>query len=341
MFLRPIYWTLALALVGSASAQAQNAPATQPGRAPLRDHNVILPGLLTQRMLDGMIAQTVGDLAGRYEWDAEQAENIRALLRRRATEFLRRRAPEIQDVALAFMETRLNTEPPSQEFAADWSTRAGELLTELRAEVSAGVEDAGDVLTEEQFARLSADVGALDAGLSLVDGKLRHGAAGGFDPGRDWEQLRPGDSARGVISPNAPVVARADESHEKVEPIGKTSMAIASQPADEWAAYTERFIRRYQLDDAQSQRARTLLQVAQSQRDARQTSHREALAQARRRVAEARTDEERSAAREALEKQLAPFERMFTRLREKLDSLPTRAQRTAAAAGDREEAAPR
>lgn len=321
--------------IGAARAQSPASNNSDGKRPLLHDHNVILPGLLTQRMLDGMIGQAVGDLADRYEWDADQSEQIRARMRRRATEFLTRRSDDISDVILAFMEVRLATDAPSEQYVAEWSGRAADLMGELRTEIGAGVEDTGDVLTEEQFSRLSTDALALDAGLAFMDSKLHGWASGGFNPSQDWEQLRPGEAAKPLVAQGG--VASAAGGGTNVVPIGHKATVVTSQPValdDEWAAYTERFIQRYQLDDAQTQRARLFLKSAQNQRVAR-TTQLAAVEVARKAVADAQAGPEKAGAEHELEKQLAPFERIFSRLKEKLESLPTRSQRTAAAAADR------
>src|SRR4030095_14386586 len=98
---------------------------------------------------------------------------------------------------------------------------------------------------------------------------------------------------------------------------------VASKPAlDEWAKYTESFIKRYDLDSDQRQKAEEFVKAKQTERDPYLQRKSTDIDRITRQALEATTDDEKRAAKEASDKFNRPVDRMFQQLKGKLESLP-------------------
>ncbi|MBK9127711.1 MAG: hypothetical protein IPM13_07900 [Phycisphaerales bacterium] len=105
--------------------------------------------------------------------------------------------------------------------------------------------------------------------------------------------------------------------------------------ASRWEQYVEEFIRRYQLDDAQTQRARTILKDCQEQANSYLARQRAQLDELDKKIQSLAGQPEKSkelqAANERKAKLTEPIERIFERqLKPRLERIPTTAQREAA-----------
>ncbi|MBI5863324.1 MAG: hypothetical protein HZB38_02180 [Planctomycetes bacterium] len=106
----------------------------------------------------------------------------------------------------------------------------------------------------------------------------------------------------------------------------------ASVPAvvDDWTLYTNDFIRRYELDSEQEQKAREILRARQIERDRYLQRKNADIERITLLAQNAANDEERAAAEHDADRLQAPIDRMFQQLKDKLNTLPTRAQRARA-----------
>lgn len=116
-------------------------------------------------------------------------------------------------------------------------------------------------------------------------------------------------------------------------PAGKSGPAFLS----EWEKYVEGFISRYQLDEAQTTRARTILKDCQDQGERIMKARTPVIEQLDREAAELAKSDDKDKAKKAAaiaekrKKLLEPIDRIFEgQLKPRLESLPTRAQRAAA-----------
>lgn len=106
----------------------------------------------------------------------------------------------------------------------------------------------------------------------------------------------------------------------------------AAQPQDEWAIHVQQFCDRYNLNAEQRARAQQFLEQARQQRDNWQKKKAGQFARLEQLMASAKTDQGRETAKQQLDKLRQPFQTQFAKLKERLEKLPTREQRAAAAA---------
>ncbi|HMQ14848.1 MAG TPA: hypothetical protein PKC49_02635 [Phycisphaerae bacterium] len=146
-----------------------------------------------------------------------------------------------------------------------------------------------------------------------------------------WRQKTDGyDGKPGETRPDLAPAELRDAAPPRPSELAKTAAVVAlrasTQPAlDPWEAYVVQFIERYRLDRDQSQKAHAILRECTTQRD-------EYLGRRAGRIREL-TDKrpatagDRGLVEEELRRLLAPVDRMFEQLKQRLDRLPTRAQR--------------
>lgn len=104
----------------------------------------------------------------------------------------------------------------------------------------------------------------------------------------------------------------------------------SSQPVDEWEVYTYEFIRRFELDRDQSQRAVLVLLQCQQRRDAYLKSRESTLADLGKEMLLLPQGDARASAERRLAALRRPIEEIFERqLKPRLEKLPTRKQRDA------------
>lgn len=340
---------LLLTLCATACALAQVTPDPEP---PDRPQVVPTEGfwptrLMVQRWIDRMAEE----FAEEYELDPDQQDQVRRLWQERFPAWLNQNRAAIMHVTNELIEAVLIEQEPTAEAVADWARRVKPILSGFSELVEKSAEEMKPLLTEDQALRLDNDLEMFRYGLGNVNERLDTWIAGGFDPENEWPYRVAEREAREAVERRAEAErdAALPDHDAAVAAAGETAPSAASRPVsqpaareeekDEWTLYTEKFIARYRLSAEQEQKARLFLRQARDGRrdylNRRRREH-EALQAA---VREAATEEQRAAAKEKLAGFEKPLERMFERLKEKLDTLPTRAQRKEAA--EREAASPR
>lgn len=306
--------TLAVVMLAT-TALAQNADEYDEDQRPRRATKIPTEGFWpTQKMMDRFIDRITSGMADEYNFDDSQLEMTRALFKTQFPEFLNENRAEIQTLLNQYFEALLDDAPPSIEDVAEWAGRVQPLMAEFGEvcdEVTAGMRE---YVNDDQIVMLDAQYVAFQTGLKMAQNKLAVWADGGYDPETEWIHS----------SSNR----RAREEREVAE---EAKAAANPPPKDEWTIYTERFIKRYQLNDEQKQKAFTILRHQQEARDRYLHRKAEEMAGVTKLLTEAETEEARAASLEAYNRLNAPVDRIFQQLKDRLDTLPTRAQRKAAA----------
>ena len=309
----------------------------------------------TDRMMYLFIDRMTEELGKTYGFDEEQLHQTRELWKDEFPVWLNEHREEIQQLTNEYIEALLDDKPPDPEFVADWAQRVLPLVDEFAERCETVGEQMRPFLTEDQQLTLDGQLAGFRVGMKYLNQRLVGWAEGGFDAETEWHRspaFKPSEDARNTQiareAQEAEIAARggvpkstgeaggaAGDAAEAARDTGRS--AASSRPAgDDWAKYVEDFIRRYQLNAEQQATAHKYLRTLQDRRDAFLRRNASELEKARRAAANPRSEAQRSRAEEQLQRLNRPLDNMFTQLKEKLDSIPTRKQR--AEAGGKAEA---
>jgi len=188
-------------------------------------------------------------------------------------------------------------------------------------------------------------------------GKLDGWANGGFDAQRDWPgsqgyadqtkkditDLQSGQESAYVDASGKPVPKGALPKARGTGPVAQAEPTPVKAPKsaaqDEWDKYVADFVARYQLNADQKAAANKILTSEKERRTGYLARNTEELARIEQYMTAAKTEQEKARAGEWLAKFQTPVDNMFLRLKERLNKLPTSAQRQAVAQRDTEKSA--
>ena len=111
---------------------------------------------------------------------------------------------------------------------------------------------------------------------------------------------------------------------------GSATPKTKAAPKHEWEIYVDEFIKRYSLNEEQQQKAGLFLSQAMEQRQKHLTRKGSQMEKITKMFEAAKTEQQRQTADNAYKDLNKPLDRMFDRLKSKLEQLPTRQQRAAA-----------
>jgi len=315
-------WNRILGGVTTIIVVASGGVAQDSGATPERATEIPTAGFWpTPKMMDRIIDRIVDQMIKHYDLDENQIELTRDLIGSRYPEFLTENRAEIQTLLNQYFEALLNDEPPLPEEVAEWAVRVQPMLAEFGEVTHEVTESMREYLGDEQVVMLDAETAAFNAGMTMVQNKMSVWVEGGYDPETEWiHPPKDRDESEGAAE-DAEVEYVEELETEEVEP----------GPVDEWALYTQRFVERYQFNDEQKQKAYAILRRQQEARDRYLRRKVDEMTRVTKILSESETEQERQAAQASFERLNAPVDRIFEQLKERLDTLPTRAQRRAAA----------
>jgi len=350
-------WTVLTVLVGLSAAVlpalAQDGPSDRDGERVQRPSAAPPAGFWPSRRMVELVIDRVTERAGRvYGFDEDQLTQTRALIKERLPAWLEEHRGQIMQVTNDYLEAVLDREAPEPAWVAGWAQRVLPLVDEFNEVVEGLTADMRPLMTDEQQVRLDGTLAAWRVGTNYLTQRLGGWCEGGFDPVTDWyrnPEFRPAEERRmqevrsaqaqarqeaqgGAVLAAAPAMTPARAAGEK--PRASASATVAAN--DEWAQYVAEFIRRYQLNEDQRASAYKHLKNAQEQRAVYLRRNEERLNEAEARLKAAENDERRIKAQAQVHELRKPLERMFDVLKGRLDQIPTRKQRVAAAQAELE-----
>ncbi len=337
----------ALAL-SAAAAQEQGPPQRPPPRGD-RGAGAMWP---SERLVDLAINRIVDRMAEVYGLDEDQLWDTRDVLKARFPQWLQQNRAELQSLMMQYFEAVMGDEPPTPEEVADWAARAAPLVEEFTSLVDETTEDMRGYLTDEQQVLLDGQLAAMQVGMNYMQQRLATWRAGGYDWQTEWprsdvfreqevqrrqrlerEAEREKRIAMGLPADTGSVpggAASAGGAAAAAKPLAPTRPGSVGKK-DEWETYVANFIERYQLDDAQQNSAHKFLRDQQELRDKHVQKHVDDIKSLEARQKAAGGEEEKERVRAEYERLNRPIERYFQRLKDRLETLPTRKQRAAAA----------
>ncbi len=297
----------------------------------------------------GAFADALGE---RYNLTEEQRLTLEQMALDRATAIFQKNHENIMGYAMEAIQVRAAGEPFNAQQVARWAQLAQPVLADARKSIFEGAEEFSKTLSPEQREQVEADLQSARKRLERVEAMRAEWAAGEWEPehwGLDNDPIQNGEKimerhrlaeaggaapppqgtheaqgaqgrARGESSPmpeSAPNADGAERGGRK---------PTASAPADdEWTRYVNSFITKYGLDPDQQQRA------WQFHAQARQRAEQIELRHGPRKPAP-RGRRGNAASQDTTNDDVSGrlLDATFEQLKNRLQRLPTRAQRRAA-----------
>ncbi|MGD8450247.1 MAG: hypothetical protein PVJ57_00385 [Phycisphaerae bacterium] len=336
-------FVIALLVAPSATAQIYDEEEDQPAKR----HEPYPDGPWpTQKMMELVIDRFTEEVGHSLNLDEDQLYNMREIYKERVPTWLNDNRAAVQTVFNQYLETLLERDAPDPLDVADWATRAKPLLEEFSGLISDTVVDMEPYLTEEQQLMYEAQMASFQSATGYLSHRLEGWSEGNFDAETEWhrspnfgaaESQRLHDYHNQQAQARGEVLGYDEQAAGGAGPVGqqpktepRTANPKVAAAADEYARYVESFIRRYQLNEDQQAQAAKYLTMAQEGRDKYLRRSGDRLAAARARVQAATDERTRAAAQQACAQLERPLKRYFQQLKDRLNKLPTSAQRLAA-----------
>jgi hypothetical protein len=322
------------------------------------EHDGIYP---TRKMIERFCDRFARVMAEQLDFDDEQRVYFQEVLRDRVPAWFANNRSTLKPLINEYIETLLSDTPPAPREVAAWAAKALPMVDQVNGLAEACVADLRPALSEDQVLELEGDLAALRTGVSFLRSKLELWEAGGYDPAFDWPTgahyanlsaaeaiaLRNAqEQARAEVT-GSPVPMRLAGAVEQAPPDEEGGVGalllheilnvprnrpVPAQPngyVDPWDRYAADFIERYQLTASQADTAYRYAREAKQLRDRYLEKN---LNEYRRLDAALQSPgpKDLAALRAAYEKLQAPVDRFYMQMQERLEKLPTRAQRRAA-----------
>lgn len=340
-------------LLGGLAQTSFAQDATDPNEAERKGPPPVL--FLNDQILNLMMDRISDDMSGHYEFDPEQKDYARMVIKDRFPQFFLKNRERIIRAANGYMMGILGDDPPTPEMVAAWANDALPLLEEFKGLVEDSGDELRQVLSDEQQVKLDSELAAFRVGATVMTNRMNTWAAGGYNWETEWPRSekfqdeqrarqqrvwRDQENARRIARGEEPLPEPGDavdvpggdtpEAGPPPDPAGRPrtrSPASGRGPADAWQRYVDEFIAKYKLNDAQQTAANRFLKSAQERRAA----HLKRTAEQRRKLEaelkKAKGDEEQARVKGELAKLDARVDEIFSDLKQRLEGLPTRRQR--------------
>lgn len=350
-------------LLGGLAQAGFAQDATDPNGAQRQGPPPVL--FLNDQILNLMMDRVSDDMAGHYEFDPEQKDYARMVIKDRFPQFFLQNRERIIRTVNGYMMGILGDDPPTPEMVATWATDALPLMEEFKGLVEESGDELRQVLSDEQQIKLDSELAAFRVGTTVMTNRMNTWAAGGYNWETEWPRSdkfqqeqqarqqrlwRDQENARRIargeeplpepeveegggqifgndVPPSAAPGGNTPEAGPQTDQAAARAAARRKGPADAWQRYVDEFIAKYKLNDAQQTAANRYLKSAQERRDA----HLKRTADQRRKLEaelqKAEGDEEQRRLKNELAKLDTRVEEIFSDLKQRLEGLPTRRQR--------------
>jgi hypothetical protein len=314
----------------------------------------------------------VGALSDRYLLDERQEQELRHTIVRESNALFVRHAGRIVEYAGEFISTRAAGDAITPEQVAQWVQLATPVFEDSRRSLNEAGQRFMEKLDPEQQAIVQRDIDAANRRMDRVEQLSEHWARGEWQPS-DWgmeedpiqlagEARNGGQPARADEASAAAERAAGERQHTSPDatrppptrprnprPTGRepTVSPVREPPAtqsqaghpgkekdDPWARYVRAFIRKYQLDDGQQQRAWLVYGDVKARADRLHKRHTQQLEVVNRRLGKGDDEKVASTLRSMVKRHNTSMERLFGQLQKRLERLPTSAQRRDALPGE-------
>jgi hypothetical protein len=300
-----------------------------------------------QKMIDRATSQVVK----RYNLTPEQETFTRNLMATRVNGFLDKHESEIRDIFAQAIKYQISGNPPSPEKVKEWTAQITPMFDEAKVSIIEGNRDFREVLTDDQKKIHDIDLKVMERNFKDAEQRLNRWGDGGFDPKVDLGPPNPGAPRTRPATGPAPTSPKPTAATPAPQPAQDTPVPPAPQPnvpsrivppgtggtsgtdrsADFWEMYVRKFIDNYALDQTQTNLAMQILDETKKRASEYLTSRKEEYQNLQTRLSNAAGDQ---AAAAEIQKQIVELNKpvqgdLFNEMKQRLDQIPTEAQRKA------------
>lgn len=333
-----LIWVLAGLLLANSLAQAQVSQTEDDDDA--QESRKEFSFTITPRMIEGMLGKMADGTSDRYGFDEDQKYQTRELFRDRLSNWMADNQDRIQPLMSNYFEEFLSDTPPSPEMVAEWAEQIRPLAQDFKEVVINMSDDMGDYMTEDQLIQKEGEIAAIDTMFTFLDQRLENWENGGWDAVTEHPtgaQFHEAERER-----HKALMVATDEAREQViqeiyngeGPFGdnvkriRSAASESNRDSDPWAKYVREFIAKYGLTAEQTNQCERILRKYQDSRDNYLRRVDPELLQIEIEMTKTPKGPVRDKLVARYEDLAKPIETKFTVLKEKLNKIPTRAQRT-------------
>ncbi len=303
--------------------QSKSESAPRPRRG---DADGLWPSPKLTELLLARWADRVCDL---YEMDQTQRVKAREVVVKRWGTFLDENRSTLRPLLSELLEMRMELEPPSKQRVQAWADDALPAFEQFREQVNEGTSEFRELLNPLQQGKFQVQALQLEVGMKVAEHQLKKWQAGDIDVGDLWEPI--GAEGRRRAERRQRHVEKAEKAEAAAFETAETTDQILLE-LNAWDTYVETFIRVYDLNAGQQAAVRSCLSELKERALAHRDRRRDDIAKLEHRIRNySGSDEERV----ELEKQLAelygPIDEMFRELKQRIERVPTEAQRATVA----------
>ncbi len=281
--------------------------------------------------VDLMMRQAADNIARRYNLNKHQTEQTHKLLVDEVTQFLDTHEdiwPLMRDLTRA----QVTGKTLEGDVARGLGQKALPMLEEVRGAILSANERWREILTDEQKQMHDWDLRDMNRTFSSMQERFQQLADGGGSRGGVFPTPNPNQPQ--PVMPPQPA-----EEHKVDVPIEGAENAIARGGSEAWwESYVREFIRKHDLDNAQSEAAYSILRECKTRAEDYRKSREKDFKQVTERMAETqkssssmKVKKQKMQVWQQIEKQLEkPIHDLFQELKDRLDRIPTDAQKARA-----------
>jgi hypothetical protein len=272
--------------------------------------------------IEQMMLQAADNISARYNLNAKQREQTRELMVTEVTRFLDEH-PEIWPLVRDLARYQMVGSVPPGEVGKQLGARALPLLEDIRSAILSSNERWRKILSEEQKRMHDYDLQDMEKTFAKMEANFR--------------QMKEGTGGKPYVIPppneqiNTP--PRPPKPDDSVGGLIPPPEAVDSE--DYWESYVRKFILSYELDEGQSESALSIMRECREKARAYRLSKQREFAEVEEKLREARREGQAPQAQRAkyrvwtgIQKNLKkPIHDIFQELKDRLDTIPTQAQR--------------
>ena len=256
-----------------------------------------------------MTDQACVNIAKRYNLAPDQEVFTRALMAKNVKTWLSKHGKTFEKLLPEILKNGLAAnEPPPPEMVKSWAARAKPMFDDAKSFILEGNKDWAEILNEDQKRIHQFDLEQMEPQFKAMDDQFAR-----WEEGK-WQK---GDFIFPQAQPANPQVA--------------DDPAVVNPPREHfWKIYVDRYIERFNLNDAQKESAYGILADCRARATKYRESHQKEIDDATENMQEmARKKDTKGLAqsREELGVLNKPISDLFTELKTRLEKLPTEAQK--------------